>query len=125
MAPGYTTAYTNLQLTSPDSDYEFDLKAGKVTQDNSTFYLDRADGEYISDDSAAYIPPADSLTLSDCLKGIVTQPASTLPFTTLRAGRSFCGRYPGGQDIAIIRTLTNGSNDGSVKISRTYYRHSA
>ncbi|MFH8582739.1 hypothetical protein, partial [Streptomyces zaomyceticus] len=84
------------------------------------------DGEYyIPDDSAAYIPPAGPLTLSDCLKGIDTQPASTLPFATLRAGRSFCVRYPGGQDIAIIRTLTNGSNDGPVKVSLTYYRHSA
>ncbi|MFH8767670.1 serine/threonine-protein kinase [Streptomyces sp. NPDC017958] len=124
--PGYTAAYTNRELTSPDSDYEFDLKTGKVTQDNSTWYLGREDGEYyIPDDSAAYIPPAGPLTLSDCLKGIDTQPASTLPFATLRAGRSFCVRYPGGQDIAIIRTLTNGSNDGPVKVSLTYYRHSA
>ncbi|MFG2859177.1 serine/threonine-protein kinase [Streptomyces sioyaensis] len=125
-AAGYTAAYTNLELTSPDSDYEFDLKAGKVSQDNSTFYLGREDGEYyIPDDSAAYIPPAGPLTLTDCIKGIGTQPASTLPFTTLRTGRSFCVRYPGGQDVAIIRTLTNGSNDGPVKVSLTYYRHSA
>ncbi|MFF4547400.1 serine/threonine-protein kinase [Streptomyces sp. NPDC001435] len=123
---GYTAVYMNRELTSPDSDYEFDLKAGKVTQDNSTWYLGREDGEYyIPDDSAAYIPPAGSLTLTDCLKGIGTQPASTLSFTTLRAGRSFCVRYPGGQDIALIRTLTDGSNDGPVKVSLTYYRHSA
>ncbi|WP_225829741.1 serine/threonine-protein kinase [Streptomyces sp. NK08204] len=125
-APGYTAAYTDRELTSPDSDYEFDLRAGKVTQDNSTWYLGREDGEYyIPDDSAAYISPAGSLSLSDCLKGIDTQPSSALPFTTVRAGRSFCVRYPGGQDIAIIRTSTNGSNDGPVKVSITSYRHSA
>ncbi len=125
-APGYSVAYTNRELTSPDSDYEFDLKAGKVTQNNSTWYLGRENGEYyVPDDSAAYIPPAGPLTLTDCLKGIDTQPASTLPFTTLRADRSFCVRYPGGQDITLIRTLTDGSNDGPVKVSLTYYRHSA
>lgn len=124
--PGYTAAYTDRELTSPDSDHEFDLKAGKVTQDNSTWYLGRQDGEYyIPEDSDAYIPPAGPLTLTDCLKGIGTQPASVLPFTTLRAGRSFCVRYPGGQDIAVIHTLTDGSNDGPVKVSLTYYRHSA
>ncbi|MGW0771961.1 serine/threonine-protein kinase [Streptomyces sp. NPDC002676] len=123
---GYTAVYTNRELTSPDSDYEFDLKAGKVTQDNSTWYLGREDGEYyVPDDSAAFIPSVGPLTLTDCLKGIGTQPASTLPFTTLHAGRSFCVRYPGGQDIAIIRTLTDGSNDGPVKVSLTYYRHPA
>ncbi|WP_161981809.1 hypothetical protein, partial [Streptomyces sp. TM32] len=123
--PGYTAAYTNRELTSPDSDYEFDLKAGKVTQNNSTWYLGREDGEYyIPDDSTAYIPPTEPLTLPDCLKGINTQPASTLPFTTLRADRTFCVRAHGGQDIAIIRTLTNGSNDDPVKVSITHYRYS-
>jgi len=123
---GYTAAYTDLELTSPDSDYEFDLKAGKVTQDTSSWYLGREAGAfYVPEDSDAYIPPAGPLALPDCLKGIDTQPTSTLPFTTLRADRSFCVRAHGGQDIAIIRTLTTASNDSPVKVAITYYHRTS
>ncbi|MCU7820104.1 serine/threonine-protein kinase [Kitasatospora sp. DSM 101779] len=123
---GYTAAYTDRELVSPDSDYEFDLRAGKVTQDTSSWYLGREAGAfYVPEDSDAYIPPAGPLALPDCLKGIDTQPTTTLPFTTLRADRSFCVRAHGGQDIAIIRTLTAASNDGPVKVAITYYHHSA
>ncbi|MFE5587575.1 serine/threonine-protein kinase [Kitasatospora sp. NPDC056531] len=125
-APGYTAGYTNLELTSPDRDHEFDLRAGKVTQDTSTWYLARqADGFYISEDSDAYIAPAGPLTLPDCLKGIDTKPTSALPFATLRANRSFCVGSHGGQDIAIIRTLATASDDGPVGVSITYYHRSA
>lgn len=124
--PGYTASYTTLELTSPDGDYEFDLRAGKVTQNTSNWYLGREAGAYyIPDDSDAYIAPAGLLTLRECLEGIDTQPASALPFTTVGAGRSFCIRSHGGQDIAIIRTLTTASDDGPVTVSITYYRRSA
>ncbi|WP_354637143.1 serine/threonine-protein kinase [Kitasatospora camelliae] len=123
---GYTAAYTDRELTSPDSDYEFDLRAGKVTQDTTAWYLGREAGAfYVPEDSDAYIPPAGPLALPDCLKGIDTQPTTTLPFTTLRADRSFCVRAHGGEDIAIIRTLTAASNDGPVKVAITYYHRSA
>ncbi|MET9887416.1 serine/threonine-protein kinase [Streptomyces sp. NPDC006430] len=124
-APGYTAAYTELELTSPDSDHEFDLKAGKVTQDSSAWYLGREAGAFqIPEDNDAYIAPAGPLNLSSCLKGIDTKPTSTLPFTTLST-RSFCVRAPGGQDVAVVRTLTTGPDDGPVKVSITYYRRSA
>ncbi|MFJ9610799.1 serine/threonine-protein kinase [Kitasatospora sp. NPDC101176] len=124
--PGYSAAYANLELTSPDRDYEFDLKSGKVTQDATAWYLARQPGAfYIPEDSDAYIPPAGPLTLPDCLKGIETQPTANLPYSTLRADRSFCVRAPGGQDIAIVRTLNTASNDGPVKVSITYYRRAA
>ncbi|MEU9047618.1 MULTISPECIES: serine/threonine-protein kinase [unclassified Kitasatospora] len=123
-APGYTAVYTNLELTSPDRDHEFDLKAGKVTQDTSTWYLARQDGAfYIPEDSDAYIAPPGPLTLPACLKGVEMQPTSTLPFTTLRVDRTFCVRARGGQDIAIIRTLTTATNDGPVKVAITSYHH--
>ncbi|MFD5467502.1 serine/threonine-protein kinase [Kitasatospora sp. NPDC127059] len=123
-APGYTAVYTNLELTSPDRDHEFDLKAGKVTQDTSAWYLARQPGAfYIPEDSDAYIAPPGPLTLPDCLKGVETQPTSALPFTTLRADRTFCVRSHGAQDIAVIRILTTATNDGPVKVSVTYYRH--
>ncbi|MFJ9847409.1 serine/threonine-protein kinase [Kitasatospora sp. NPDC101155] len=125
-ASGYTAAYTNLELTSPDRDHEFDLRAGKVTQDASSWYLARQAGAfYIPEDSDAYIAPTGSLTLPDCLAGIDTKPTSALPFTTLRADRSFCVRSHGGQDIAIIRTLATASDDGPVKVSITAYRRTA
>ncbi|MFH8387496.1 serine/threonine-protein kinase [Kitasatospora sp. NPDC018058] len=123
-APGYTAVYANLELTSPDRDHEFDLKTGKVTQDTSSWYLARQpDAFYIPEDSDAYIPPPGPLTLPDCLKGVETQPTSTLSFTTLRADRTFCVRSHGAQDIAIVRTLTTATTDGPVKVSITYYHH--
>ncbi|MGW3044321.1 serine/threonine-protein kinase [Kitasatospora sp. NPDC001159] len=123
-APGYTAVYTNLELTSPDRDHEFDLKAGKVTQDTSSWYLARQPGAfYIPEDSDAYIAPPGPLTLPDCLKGVETQPTSTLSFTTLRADRTFCVRSHDALDVAVIRTLTTATNDGPVKVSITYYHH--
>ncbi|WP_230211147.1 serine/threonine-protein kinase [Streptomyces kaniharaensis] len=123
---GYTVAYTDRELTSPDHDHEFDIKAGKVTQDASAWYLARQSGAFvIPEDSDAYIAPAGPLTLSDCLKGVEAEPTSTLPFAALRADRSFCVRSPGGQDIAVVRTLTTATSDGPVKVSITYYRRSA
>ena len=121
---GYTVPYTNVELTSPDSDYEIDLRAGKVSQETPAWYLGREAGEfYVPDDSTTYIAPDDGpLALPDCLTGLDTQPASALPFTTLRANRSFCVRAYGGQDIAIIRTLNTPSDDNPVKVSITCYR---
>ncbi|MGV9270164.1 serine/threonine-protein kinase [Kitasatospora sp. NPDC003701] len=125
--PGFTAVYTDLALTSPDHSYEFDLKTGKVAaQDTSTWYLGRHAGEfYIPEDSDAYVAPADRLTLPDCVKGIETQPAATLPFTLLRTDRSFCVRAQGGRDIALVRVLATAPDDGAVKVSITYYRRSA
>ncbi|MFD4530902.1 serine/threonine-protein kinase [Kitasatospora sp. NPDC058397] len=126
-APGYTAVHTNLELTSPDPSYEFDLKAGKVTaQDASTWYLGRHAGEfYIPEDSDAYVAPTGRLTLPDCVKGVETQPVSTLPFNALRTDRSFCVRAQGGQDIAIVRILATAADDGPVRISLTSYHRSA
>ncbi|MFJ2865713.1 serine/threonine-protein kinase [Kitasatospora sp. NPDC087314] len=121
--PGYTTAYANLELTSPDHQYEFDLTTGKVAaQDTATWYLGRHSGEfYIAEDNEAHIAPADGLTLPECLQGIKTQPAATLPFATLRPGRSFCVSSPGGRDVAVVRALTTASDDGPVRVSITAY----
>ncbi|MFJ5067391.1 serine/threonine-protein kinase [Kitasatospora sp. NPDC088556] len=125
-AAGYTAVHTNLELTSPDPTYEFDLKAGKVTaQDASTWYLGRHAGEFsIPEDSDAYVAPTGRLTLPDCVKGVETQPVSSLPFNALRTDRSFCVRAQGGQDIAIIRILAT-ADDGPVRISLTSYHRSA
>ncbi|MEV7929382.1 serine/threonine-protein kinase [Kitasatospora sp. NPDC088779] len=125
-AAGYTAVHTNLELTSPDPTYEFDLKAGKVTaQDASTWYLGRHADEFsIPEDSDAYVAPTGRLTLPDCVKGVETQPVSSLPFNALRTDRSFCVRAQGGQDIAIVRVLAT-ADDGPVRISLTSYHRSA
>lgn len=39
--------------------------------------------------------------------------------------RGFCVRAHGGQDIAIIHTLTTASDDGPVTVSITHYHRSA
>ncbi|MEU6237462.1 serine/threonine-protein kinase [Kitasatospora sp. NPDC047058] len=121
--PGYTTVYTGLELTSPDHTYEFDLRAGKVAPlDTSSWYLGRHAGEfYLPEDSDAYLAPARSLTLPDCLKGIETQPAASLPFTTATPDRAFCVRTRNGRDIAVVRPLSTGPDEGPVKVAVTYY----
>ncbi|MFF2046059.1 serine/threonine-protein kinase [Kitasatospora sp. NPDC058170] len=125
--PGYTAVYTDVELTSPDHSYEFDLKAGKVAaQDTSAWYLGRHAGEfYIPEDSDAYVAPAGGLTLPDCIKGVETRPASTLPFTALGPDRSFCVRAQGGRDFAVVRALATAADDGPVRVAVTYYRRSA
>ncbi|GAA1214327.1 hypothetical protein GCM10009665_00090 [Kitasatospora nipponensis] len=125
--PGFTAVYTDLELTSPDHSYEFDLKAGKVApQDTSTWYLGRHAGEfYLPDDSDAYVPQSAGLTLPDCVKGVETRPAAALTFGALSDGRSFCVRAQGGQDFALVRALTTAPDDGPVRISVSYYRRTA
>ncbi|MFJ3794118.1 serine/threonine-protein kinase [Kitasatospora sp. NPDC090091] len=125
--PGYTVAFTDVDLTSPDQYHEFDLRAGKVVpQDTAPWYLGRQAGRfYLPEDSDAHISATGSLTLADCLKGIETQPAATLPFARLRPDRAFCVRAPGSQDIAVVRTLATAADDGPVRISVTSYRRSA
>ncbi|MFE1409272.1 serine/threonine-protein kinase [Streptomyces sp. NPDC058746] len=119
----YTAQYTDRELTSPDSDYEIDLGSGRVTRETPDWYLGREAGEfYVPDDSITYIPPTGTLTLADCLTGLDTQPASSLPFTTLRTDSTFCIRAYGYRDIAIVRILNNASNDGPIKVAITHYR---
>ncbi|MEW2372610.1 hypothetical protein AB0940_25085 [Streptomyces sp. NPDC006656] len=70
---------------------------------------------YVPNDSSTYIPPTGTLTLADCLTGLDTKPASSLPFTTLRTDSTFCTRAYGHRDIAIVRILNNASDDGPIK----------
>ncbi|WP_330294588.1 serine/threonine-protein kinase [Streptomyces sp. NBC_00503] len=121
--PGYTGVYAGTELTSPDQSYEFDLKGGRVApQDSVSWYVGRTATEfYVPENSDAYILPGGRSGLADCLKGIESQPVTALPFTTLKAGRSFCVRAQDSRDVGILTVITTGSGEGPVKVSVDYY----
>ncbi|MFF4849332.1 serine/threonine-protein kinase [Streptomyces sp. NPDC001194] len=123
-APGYTAVHTGTELTSPDQGYEFDVKAGRVVQqETASWYVGRSATEfYVPESSDAYVLPAGRQGLADCLKGIDSQPVTALPFTTLRAGRAFCVRAQDGRDVGIVTVLTATPGDGPVKVSVDYHR---
>ncbi|MDQ0306012.1 hypothetical protein J2S46_000568 [Kitasatospora herbaricolor] len=122
--PGWTPVYTGTELTSPDPTYEFDIKSGRVApQENAAWYLGRSAGEFfVPEDSDTYIAADGRLTPEDCVKGVESRPAGTLPFSTLRDGRAFCVRDQGGREVAVVRVLAAGTEDGAVRISMDYYR---
>ncbi|MFE5768108.1 serine/threonine-protein kinase [Streptomyces sp. NPDC056485] len=124
--PGYTAVHTGTELTSPDQSYEFDVKAGRVVpQETASWYVGRTAAEfYVPESSDAYVMQAGRQGLADCLKGVDSQPVTALPFTTLRAGRAFCVRAEGGQDVGIVTVLGPGPGEGPVKVSVDYYRRS-
>lgn len=123
--PGYTAIYTGTELTSPDHTYEFDIRTGKVTpQETATWYLGRSATDfYLPEDSTAYLAPDGPLTPADCVKGTESAPVTTLPFSALPPGRSFCVRAHSGRELAIVRVLSTAPDDGPVQISLDYYRH--
>ncbi|MEV4611523.1 hypothetical protein AB0K43_02825 [Kitasatospora sp. NPDC049258] len=122
----YTAVHTGTELTSPDHTYEFDLTAGSVVpQSTATWYVGRTTDEFfVPEDSDAYIAPAGSRpTLADCVKGIDSRPDTALPFTTHGPGRAFCVRARTSRDVAVVRVLSTGTDDGPVKVSVDFYRH--
>ncbi|MGW9087105.1 serine/threonine-protein kinase [Streptomyces yangpuensis] len=120
---GYVPGYARAELTAPDAGYEFDLKAGKVVAaETAAWYLARDGQAFLpSEDSDAFVAEAGGLTVTDCLRGIETRPAATLPFGALAKARPFCVRSPDRGEIAIVRLVEAGA-DGSVTIVADQYR---
>lgn len=67
----FTAGYANVELTSPEPAYEFDLKAGKVVPaDTATWYLARTRTEFVApEDSDAFIAAGDELSPAECVRG--------------------------------------------------------
>ncbi|GAA2772426.1 serine/threonine-protein kinase [Streptomyces showdoensis] len=118
-AAGYAPAYANTELTSPDASYEFDLRAGKVVpEETAAWYLARNAGAFVvSEESDAFIAAGDDLSVADCVKGIETQPVTTLPFAELADERPFCVRSADQKDVAIVRLVEAAAGGGSVTVT--------
>lgn len=119
----YRPGYAKAQLTAPGSGYEFDLTTGRVVpEETATWYLARDGQAFLpSEESDAFVADAGELTADDCVRGIETRPAATLPFAALAKARPFCVRSPDRSQVAIVR-LVEAAADGSVTITADQFR---
>jgi hypothetical protein len=117
-AAAYAPDYTDAELTAPDPDYEFDLAAGKVVPaETATWYLERTGGGFVlPEDSDAFVASGYVLSPADCVRGIETEPVTTLPFDELADERPFCVRGPDGKNIAIVRLVEALPGEGPVTV---------
>ncbi|MEU3408664.1 serine/threonine-protein kinase [Streptomyces sp. NPDC006670] len=101
----YPAGYTQVELTAPDTGYEFDLKAGKVVPaDSATWFLARDAQSFVpSEESDSFVSAGNALTVPDCLHGIGTKPVTALPFSALAGERPFCVRSPDRRELAVVR----------------------
>lgn len=116
-APAYRPGYEKVELTSPDSGYEFDLASGKVAAATTVdWYLAREGRGFVpSEESDAFVSASGELTADDCVHGIEAKPVAALPFDALADQRPFCVRSPDRSRIAIVR-LVAAPADGAVTI---------
>ncbi|MFD0415047.1 serine/threonine-protein kinase [Streptomyces sp. NPDC127108] len=120
----YVPDYTDAELTAPDPDYEFDLVAGKVVPaETATWYLERTDTEFVlSEDSDAFIAAGYVLSPADCVRGIETEPVTTLPFDELADERPFCVRSPDGKSVVVVRLVEAVPEEGPVTVVMSRHR---
>ncbi|MFF2502614.1 serine/threonine-protein kinase [Streptomyces sp. NPDC058067] len=116
--PIYVPDYADAELTAPDSDYEFDLSAGKVVPaESADWYLAVTDGEFVfPDDSDAFVAAGYVLSPADCVRGIETEPVTTLPLDDLADERPFCVRSPDEKSIVIVRLIEADPDEGPVTV---------
>lgn len=123
----YAHGYTGVELTSPDTSYEFDLKAGKVApEDTAAWYLARTDNAFVlPEDSDAFVADGDDMSVADCVRGIESEPVTTLPFAELADEWPFCVRSADQKDIVIARLVEVASGGGSVTVVVDHYHRDA
>ncbi|MFE6068474.1 protein kinase [Streptomyces sp. NPDC056525] len=123
-ATAYTAGYAGVELTSPDTSYEFDLKAGKVVPESTAaWYLARTDkGFVLPEESDAFIATGDELSPADCVRGIESEPVTTLPFAELADQRPFCVRSADQKEVVIARLVEVAEDGGSVTVVVDHHR---
>ncbi|MFD7572790.1 protein kinase [Streptomyces sp. NPDC059810] len=123
-ATAYTPGYAGVELTSPDTSYEFDLKAGKVVPgETAAWYLARTDEAFVlPEESDAFIATGDELSPADCVRGIESEPVTTLPFAELADERPFCVRSADQKEIVIARLVEGVEGGGSVTVVLDHHR---
>ncbi|MFF8513414.1 protein kinase [Streptomyces sp. NPDC015492] len=123
-ATPYTPGYAGVELTSPDTTYEFDLKAGKVApEETAAWYLARTDTAFVlSEESDAFIASGDELSPAECVRGIESEPVTTLPFAELADERPFCVRSADQKQIVIARLVEAADGDGAVTVVLDHHR---
>ncbi|MGW5778018.1 serine/threonine-protein kinase [Streptomyces sp. NPDC003863] len=123
-ADSYAPVGKEVELTSPDATYEFDLKSGKVVPaDTATWYLARERSEFVlPEDSDAFVSPTEELAPADCVRGIDTDPATRITFTDLADERPFCVRSSDGKDIVVVRLVEARAAGGPVTAAFERYR---
>ncbi|MEV6976970.1 serine/threonine-protein kinase [Kitasatospora sp. NPDC093806] len=122
-APVYTSVSSGTTLLSPDHNYAFDLRQGRVVpEETASWFVARTSSEFlVTEGSDAYVGADDRLGTGECLKGLGSRPASRLDFASLR-GRAFCVRGSDEGELAVVRLLSAASGNGPVKVSVDYYR---
>ncbi|MFF9064588.1 serine/threonine-protein kinase [Streptomyces sp. NPDC014891] len=120
----YTPGYAGVELTSPDTTYEFDLKAGKVVpEETAAWYLARTDTAFVlSEESDAFIASGDELSPTECVRGIESEPVTTLPFAELADERPFCVRSADRKEIVIARLAEAADGGGAVTVVLDHHR---
>ncbi|MFH8425904.1 protein kinase [Streptomyces sp. NPDC018038] len=123
-ATPYTPGYAGVELTSPDATYEFDLKAGKVApEEAAAWYLARTDTAFVlSEESDAFIASGDELSPAECVRGIESEPVTTLPFAELADERPFCVRSADQKQIVIARLVEAADGGGAVTVVLDHHR---
>ncbi|MFE2560036.1 serine/threonine-protein kinase [Streptomyces sp. NPDC059352] len=123
-AASYVPGNKEVELTSPDASYEFDLKAGKVVPaDTAAWYLARDRSEFVlPEDSDAFVSTGGELGPADCVRGIDTEPVTRIVFTDLADERPFCVRSSDGKDLVIVRLIEAQADGGPVTAAFEHYR---
>ncbi|MFJ8013699.1 serine/threonine-protein kinase [Streptomyces sp. NPDC096339] len=121
---GFKAGYANAELTSPEAGYEFDLKTGKVVPaETAAWYLARTQTEFVtSEDSDAFIATGNELSPADCVRGVETQPVTTIAFSALSGGRPFCIRSADQKEIAVVRLVSAAPGGGPVTVEVSHHR---